>query len=211
MTVLILGAGGHGRVVLDILRTAGKHKPDRHSSTPTNRSRARLVDGLPVLGPATQLARLKPKIVKAAIVAIGDNRTRLAHLKMVREAGLKLINAIHPRANVSETASLGHGIVIAAGASIGTGASLGDGAIVNTNAVVDHECAVGAACHIAPGAILAGRVTLGEAAFVGIGANVLPCLTIGEDAVVGAGALVRVDVAVGETVVGVPARRLRSR
>jgi sugar O-acyltransferase (sialic acid O-acetyltransferase NeuD family) len=209
MDVIIAGAGGHGRVVLDILRAAGAHSAvgfldanqDLHGTE---------VAGLPVLGHLNLLPKLKGKGVGGAIVAIGDNRVRRSYAQRLAAAGLELISAVHPSAVISATAVIGRNVMVAPGAIVCTDARIGDSAIINTAAAVDHECDIGEAAHVAPGVRLAGRVTVGEGAFVGIGANVLPCLSIGAYAVVGGGALVREDVPAGATVVGVPARVIKT-
>jgi UDP-perosamine 4-acetyltransferase len=209
MDVIIAGAGGHGRVVLDILRAANEYtvvgfldaNQDLHGAE---------IAGVPVLGNLNLLFKLKSKKIGGAIVAIGDNRIRASYAEKLGAAGLKLINAVHPSAVVSPTAQLGCNLVIAAGAIVCTDAKIADSAIINTAAVVDHECEIGEAAHIAPRVCLAGRVTVGEGAFVGIGANVLPCLRIGEHAIVGGGTLVRRDVPAGATVVGVPGRIIKT-
>ncbi|MGF1634654.1 MAG: acetyltransferase [Phycisphaerae bacterium] len=205
MRIVILGAGGHGKVVLDILQAAGGHEvvgfldaDDRHHG--------QVVLGTPVLGATNLLPKLKREGVAGAIVAVGDNAVRQQLAREVVEAGLELVSAVHPTASVAASASIGPGVVVCRLAAVCVEVRLETACIVNTAAVVDHECVVGAGAHICPGVRLAGRVTVGERAFVGIGASVIQCRQIGEDAVVGAGAVVIDDVEPGEKVVGVPAR-----
>ena len=203
--VVIIGAGGHGKVVLDILLAGGKYRPagfvDNNPSLLDS-----YVCGLPVLGPINALPRLRRQKIRHAIIAIGDNRQRLAQRGIVDAEGYDLVTAIHPAAYVSPRTEVGRGVVIAPGARVIVESTIGDLAIINTSAVVDHECDVGDGAHVCPGALLAGRVRVGRGAFIGIGAQVIQCRTVGEFAVVGAGATVIHDVAADTTVVGVPAR-----
>ncbi|MGA3065628.1 MAG: acetyltransferase [Tepidisphaeraceae bacterium] len=208
MDVIIIGAGGHGRVVLDILRAAGGPKPIGFIDADPQLA-GKTIGGLCVLGQANLLPKLRTQKVKAAIVAVGDNRARRSYAKKLLEQGFELINAIHPSSVVSPTARLGKNVVVAAGAVIGTDCLIADDVIINTSAVIDHECEIGQAVHICPAAALAGRVRVGEEAFIGLGCRVIQCLTIGSQAVVGAGAVVIADVPEGATVVGVPARVIK--
>jgi UDP-perosamine 4-acetyltransferase len=208
MDILIVGAGGHGKVVLDILKAAGAHRPVGFLDADPSLAGSSL-HGLTVLGQVNLLPKLKSK-ARGAIVAIGDNRARARYADMLRTEGYELISAIHPRACVSPSAKLGGSVVIAAGASVGADAELGDCVIVNTSAVVEHECRIESAAHICPAAALAGRVRVGEMAFVGLGCRVIQCLKIGRHATVGAGAVVIADVPDYSTVVGVPARVIKN-
>jgi UDP-perosamine 4-acetyltransferase len=207
--VVIIGAGGHGKVVLDILAAEGKYRPvgfvDNNPALLDS-----YVCGLPVLGPINALPRLKRQRIRHAIVAIGDNRQRLNLLPEIDATGITLVNAVHPTAFVSPRATLGRGVVVAPRASVVVEARVGDLAIVNTAAVVDHECDVGEAAHVCPGAVLAGRVRVGRGAFIGIGAQVIQCRSVGAFAVIGAGAVVIQDVPDGATAVGVPARVVKA-
>ena len=205
MNVVILGAGGHGRVVLDAMVRQGAVTPVGFIDADTSRVGTE-VAGLPVLGPVNLLAKLRREGVGGAIVAIGDNRVRRSYADLVREAGLELITVVHPHSSVSPSADVGRNVLVAAGAIVGPDAKVLDGAIINTSAVVDHDCVVGVASHVAPGVLLAGRVHVGDQAFLGLGAKVLPCMKVGDHATVGAGAVVIEDVPAHATVVGVPAR-----
>lgn len=208
MHVVIIGAGGHGRVVLDIVRATGRYTPAGFIDADAARAGSTFA-GLPVFGPIHLLPRLlKQQNVTHAIVAIGDNRARARYAELVRANGMELASAIHPSAVVSPNAVLGRNICVCPNAVIQTDARIGDSAIINTAAVVEHECVLGEAVHVAPGALLAGRVEVGDGAFLGLGARVIPCMKIGAHATVGAGAVVIEDVPPDATVVGVPARKI---
>ncbi len=208
MQVLIVGAGGHGKVVLDIFRAAKEHKPVGFIDSDPSLKEKR-VGGLPVFGSSNMLRKLRQQKIGHAIVAIGENRTRRRYMALLAENDFELVNAIHPFSAVSSIASLGKNVVIAAGAVIGPESQIADGVIVNTAASVDHECIVEEGVHLCPGSRLAGRVRVGSNAFVGLGASVIQCLSIGESAIVGAGAAVIADVPPFATVVGVPARVIK--
>jgi len=207
---VILGCGGHGRVVLDILMNAGTYDVigfvDSNASTVGRR-----IDGIPVLGCPEDLPAIRDKMnVHKAVIAIGDNGARRALADLVEDWDFELINAIHPSANLARNVTLGRNIVIAAGALVCAHCQIGDSVILNTGCIVDHESLIGTATHICPGARLAGRVTVESGAFVGIGATIIQSTRIGYEAVIGAGAVVVSNVAPMSTVVGVPARQVKA-
>lgn len=208
MQTVIIGAGGHGRVVLDIFRQA--HQTDPVGFIDANPELlGQRVDGVEVIASATEISSLAGRGIDSAIVAIGDNSTRNMYAQTLRAHGLRLVNAVHPKSNVADTSQLGQNVVIAAGAMVCAHCRIGDSVILNTGCIVDHESTIGRAAHICPGARLAGRVTVEDFAFVGIGATIIQCLTLGRASVVGAGAVVLQDVEAFTTVVGVPARTIR--
>jgi sugar O-acyltransferase (sialic acid O-acetyltransferase NeuD family) len=210
MNIVILGAGGHGRVVLDILQQAREHLIKGFlDSNP--QLWGRRVDGVPVLGGTDLLGELVGQGVDGAVVAIGNNGIRRQFADLVDSAGMELINAVHPSANLARTVTVGCNVVIAAGALVCAHCQIGDSVILNTGCIVDHESMVGTAAHICPGVKLAGHVTVESGAFLGIGATVIQNLRIGYDAVVGAGSVVIQDVEPMTTVVGVPARAIKNR
>jgi UDP-perosamine 4-acetyltransferase len=208
---IIIGAGGHGKVVLDILQSAAEYRVAGFVDADPKLAGTK-VNQLPVFGAVHLLSRLVSQHrIGAVIIAIGDNRARSSYARTVDELRLPLINAIHPSAVVSRTAILGRNVVIAANAVVCAEAKIGDFAIINTAATVDHECEIGSAVHICPGAHLAGRVRVDADAFVGLGANIIQCLRIGAGATIGAGAVVLQDIPPQATAVGVPAKILPPR
>jgi sugar O-acyltransferase (sialic acid O-acetyltransferase NeuD family) len=208
MQTVIIGAGGHGRVVLDIFRQANQTDPVGFIDANPELLGSR-IDGVEVIAPATAIPSLAARGIDSAIVAIGDNSTRNMYVQTLRAHGLRLVNAIHPKSNVADTSWLGQNVVIAAGALVCAHCRIADSVILNTGCIVDHESSVGRAAHICPGARLAGRVMVDDFAFVGIGATIIQCLSVGRASVVGAGAVVLQDVEPFTTVVGVPARVIR--
>ncbi len=199
--VLIIGAGGHGTVVLDILRAGGGHRPIGFLDSKED-LHGREVDGLEVLGPPSAADH-------PFVVAIGDNLARKRISERLVSAGLEPVTAVHPGATVSPRAAVEPGAVICAGAVVGPNARIGRGAILNTGATVDHHCRVGSYAHVAPGVSAGGYVEIGEGAMAGIGAVLLPYKRIGRWTLVGAGTILTRDVPEFVTVVGRPGRVIR--
>lgn len=201
--LLIIGAGGHGKVVADTALLLGwgnvAFLDDRAATLG-------LPLGLPVVGMLDELP-VQRRAFSYAIVAVGDAKLRLELTDRCRRSGLEVVSIVHPMAFVSRFASIGPGCVAFAQSAINAGANLGTACIVNTGATVDHDCLIGDAVHICPGAHLAGDVRVGDRSWIGIAAAIRQGITIGRDATVGAGAVVVADVADDATVIGVPARQ----
>jgi sugar O-acyltransferase (sialic acid O-acetyltransferase NeuD family) len=203
--ILIIGGGGHGRVVIDALRAAGDFEPIAIVDSRVEGER----DGVPVRGGDDALPGLLAEGIGAAAIgvgSVGDATARRRVHERALQVGFALPAIVHPHATVSPTARLCPGCFIAAGAVVGPGAVIGEGAIINSNAVVDHDCTIGAFAHVAPGAALSGGVVVGEGTLVGTGAAVIQGVRIGAHTRIGAGASVVTDIIDGATVVGVPAR-----
>ncbi len=203
MDCVIYGAGGHGRVVHNILAEGGQYRPVLWLDSDPK------LDGSSLLGTpiVDDLSLPIARGVRHAIVAVGDNASRLQIATRLLEAGYELINAIHPRSYLSSgVISFGTNVVMCAGAHVCTGGRVANSVILNTACIVDHECRIGEGAHICPGARLAGRVAVERAAFVGLGASIIQNVTVGVGATVAAGAVVIRNVPAGVTVKGVPAR-----
>lgn len=202
------GASGHGKVVLDILFAAGLRADGLIDD---GRAPGTVVLGLTVLGGADFLAAEARSGAVAVALGIGDNAVRKRVLERCRAAGASLVTAVHPRAVVAASASLGEGTVVMANAVINPDATVGAGAIINSGAIVEHDCVVGDFAHLSPNAALGGGARVGDLAHVGLCAAVLPLRSVGARSIVGAGGVVTRDLPEDVVAAGVPARVLRSR
>lgn len=216
--LLVLGAGGHGKVVAESALAAGWRAVRFFDDRVPAGTR---VCGWPVIGPlpaalafthggdtesASDAHARRESGPMAGVVAIGDNSIRLAWVERLERAGLAVPTIIAPSATISPRATIGAGTVIIAGAIVAVDAVIGRAVIINTAASIDHECVVEQGVHISPGARIGGGVTIGARAWIGMGASIRHGIKIGPDAIVGIGAAVVHDVEPGTTVVGVPAR-----
>jgi len=206
--VIIWGAGGHAKVVADIICLQGVFEIAGFLDSTDVQRHGKKFCSATILGGAEQLQPLRHQGVRHGIVAIGDNQARLRLADKLATSGFELALAIHPSAIVATDVRIGAGTVVAAGAVINPGCSIGKNVIINTGATVDHDCHIDDGCHISPGAHIAGNVTIGRCSWIGLGASVIEKLTIGADATVGAGALVIRNVASRVVVAGHPARAI---
>lgn len=207
--VVGVGAGGHAKVIIDILRQAGQYEVVALTDPDPHRYGSQLC-GVPIIGGDQLLPSLLPKVCHA-FVGVGSVRSdsrRLRLFQMVRDLNFEMVNAIHPTAVLSPTVKLGMGVAIMAGAIVNPDVSIGNNVIVNTGAIIDHDCVIGDHTHVAPGVCFSGGVRVGENCHIGLGACLLQGIVVGGHATVGAGAVVVRDVAEGATVAGIPAKSL---
>lgn len=200
--IVIFGAGGHAKVVIEAVRGAFPDAPLAIADDAAEPRRSVL--GVPVAGDRAWLARRRP--AGGVVPALGGNGPRDALLAWLAEQGLRVRAIVAPGAVLSPSARLGDGAFLAPGALVNAEARIGAGAIVNTGASVDHDCDIGVAAHIAPGAHLCGNVAVGARTLVGAGATIIPGIRVGEDVVIGAGSVVIRDLGDGARVAGAPAR-----
>ena len=200
--ILILGAGGHGKVIADILLSSQQPVIGFLDDEPSLWGNQVL--GLPVLGAMQDFERYQPA---GLVAAIGNNAARDALVRKLGDAAQQLwVRAQHPAAIVALSAQVGHGTVLMAGAVVNPDAVIGDHVIVNTGATIDHDCRIEDFAHVAPGAHLAGGVVVGARTLIGVGASVIPYQTIGQDVIIGAGATVVRTVPDAVMAKGTPAR-----
>jgi UDP-perosamine 4-acetyltransferase len=209
--VVGIGAGGHAKSVIDVLRAAGGFEIVGLLDIDTSRHGGEVM-GVPIRGGDELLSRLCSEGVDHAFIGIGsvgDPGVRRRAYERCRDAGFEVVRAIHPRATVSPAAVVGDGITVMAAAVVNAGAVIGRNVIVNTGAIVEHDCRIADHVHVATGSRLSGGVVVGEGAHVGAGAVIREGIHIGAGAIVGAGAVVVADVPERVVVVGIPARVMR--
>lgn len=200
---IVVGAGGHGKVVIASIIAAGDSVIGILDDDPGQHGR--VVLGAEVLGPV-EAVMVPPDAV--VILGVGSNRARRAIAQRLK---VRYATVVHPSAIVHPSVTLGEGCAVFAGAVIQPDTLLGAHVIVNTSASVDHDNRISAFAHIGPGCHLSGTVTVGEGALLGIGSAVIPGMTIGAWATVGGGSAVVSSVADGATVAGCPARPLKQK
>ena len=211
MRVIGLGAGGHAKVVIEILQLIGGYELIGLLD-PKEELRGTDVAGIPVLGNEGRLPELYTQGVCWAFIGLGtvaDTRPRRRLYEKARRHGFQIVQAIHPQAVIAPSVEIGHGPTIMASAVINAAAKLGDNVIVNTGAIIEHDCIIGDHVHIATGARLGSTVHVGEGTHVGLGVSIRQCISIGRHTVIGAGTVVVDDVPDNVTMVGVPARILK--
>lgn len=200
--LLVVGGGGHAKVVIDVARAAGYTPvaaldPGSIGST---------CNGVPVVGDDNKAGELFAGGLTRCAVAIGDNKLRLRLGERLDKLGFDRPALVHPSAVVSPSARLGNGTIVMPLAVVNAAAVIGELAIINTSAVVEHDCMLEDGCHVAPGTRLGGCVSIGRGALIGIGSTMRPQSRVGDYAVVGAGSTVIADVPEGCVAVGSPAR-----
>lgn len=204
--LIVIGAGGHAKVLIEALLRSGMPlagivdaDPARHGTT--------LLDQPIRGGDELILAHAPAEVLLVnGLGSIADPSLRIRIFETFKGHGYRFETVIHPSAIVASDALFGEGVQVMAGTVMQPGCRLGDNSIINTGATLDHDCLIGKHVHIAPGVTLSGGVTVGEGAHIGTGATVIQGITIGPKAVVGAGAVVIRDVAANSTVSGVPAK-----
>ncbi len=203
--LLIIGSGGHGRVIADCAELLGNYNEiafldDSYGNN--NKSGKWFVIG--------DSNNWQEHIINSDfIVAFSRNINRSAMLNVLTNGDASIVNIIHPRAVISNNVTLGQGITIFANAVVNVGAKLDDGCIINTAASIDHDCFIGKCAHISPGVHLAGNVSVGENAWLGIGTSVIEGIKLAKNIQVAAGAVVIKADQPNSLYMGIPAKIIR--
>jgi carbamoyl-phosphate synthase large subunit len=210
LPVIIIGAGGHCTVLLDLLGRLGRRVLFITDRDPVLHGQH--IGGIEIHGSDEAIFEHLPEQVRL-VNAVGSIAPAVARRQVYRrfvERGYEFETLIHPSAVVSRAALIEPGVQVMAGAVVQPGARIGANALINTRASIDHDCIVGPHVHVAPGVTLSGRVEIGEASHIGTAAAVIQGICIGREAMVAAGAVVVRNVSDRETVMGVPARAVQA-
>lgn len=202
--LMIVGAGGHAKVVIEALFDGGADFRILAGDQDRHRHGDVLIGRVPVVHLGEW--REAPSRIH---IAIGDNEIRQTLYREALQSDKELVSIIHPGARVSSYCVIGAGSFVAAAALVAVEAELGVACIVNHAAVVDHDCRIGGFTHIGPNATLGGGVQVGRGCLIGAGATLLAGVRVGDNAVIGAGSVVIADIKDGQTVVGVPAKHVK--
>lgn len=207
--ILIVGAGGHGRGILEILRAAaaseGKACPVAGFLDDDPKALAAKPGGLPVLGALDQA----PRLIQSGhrfVIGVGEPRIRRAVAGRLEAWGALFVTAVHPSAILYSEVSVAPGCVIGAGVVVAAATRLREHVLLNLNATVGHDCLLERCATVGPGANVGGNVTMREGAFVGLNGTILPGRTLGAASQLGAGSVLLEDLEAGCTAFGVPAR-----
>lgn len=202
--LVIIGAGGHGKVVADIAMKLNKYEEiiflDDHNV-------GKNCLEIPIVGRCEDVDRYICEY--DFFVAIGNAAVRQKISEQLKQKGAELATLVHPNAVLAQHITIGTGTVVMAGAVINPDSEIGEGCIINTCASVDHDCIVEAYAHISVGAHLAGTVKIGTRAWIGAGATISNNIEVTADCMIGAGAVVVKAIAEKGTYVGVPARKVK--
>lgn len=206
LPVIVLGAGGHAKVLLDVLKLHNIKIIGLTDSQPAKINN--LIFDVEVLGDDAEILKYSPDTI-GLVNGLGTIKSCSIRKKIYEQFKVKYYNfasVIHPSAIVSQYVELSEGVQIMAGSIVQTDCFIGTNTIINTRASVDHDCTIADHVHIAPGVTLSGGVEVGECVHIGTGAVVLQGIKIGRNSTIGAGAIVTRDVPEGVVAVGNPAR-----
>lgn len=203
--LLILGAGGHGKVVVEIASLMEQW--DEIAFLDDN-TELKVVNGYPVIGRLTEYKTLRG-IYNDAFVAVGNNKLRIVLLNQLIQEDLCIPTLIHPSATLSTTSQIGQGTVIMPGVVVNSNVEIGMGCIINTSSSIDHDCIIENGVHISPGVHIGGTTRVEQNAWICIGASIANNVLIGKNSTIAAGSAVVKDVEANSLVGGTPAKFIK--
>ena len=207
-SIVIIGAGGFGREVLEIFKEQNKISREwdiRGFVDEDSGLYHKTINGFSVLGGLDWLREYNDDSL-GCVCAIGDCRMRKQMVEKLHAIGVNFYNAIHPSVIMSEFIELGHGVIICAGSVLTVNIEIGDHVHIDTNCTVAHDAAIKSYCRLNPGVNINGANRLGEGVYVGTGATIIQDISVGSWSKIGAGAVVTDDIPEHVVAVGIPAK-----
>lgn len=203
--VIIIGAGGHARVLISVLKALRREiigilHPDATLI-------GQCIAGISIIGNDDKVLEYAPDSIELVngIGSVSSTEKRKEIYMKFKNDGYSFATVVHPSSTIMNDLQLGESVQVMAGVIVQTGCVIGDNAIINTGVIIDHDCMIGDHSHIAPGAVLSGGVQIGEMVHIGTAATVIQGIKISAGAIIGAGAVVIRDVPKGKKVIGNPA------
>ncbi|WCT55359.1 acetyltransferase [Paenibacillus kyungheensis] len=207
MSYIIYGAGGHAKVIIDILHA----NHEMIIGVVDDYFKAKEFKGIPVLGKSEDIKRIVKDYPDARfLVAIGNNNIRMNIVKQLEYFNIKWGTAIHPSAIIGSEVTIGEGTVMMPNVVVNADSVIGKHTILNTATTVDHDCSIADYVHLSPGVHTAGGVSIGERTHIGIAASLIPGVHVGKDTIVGASSCVLSDLPDEIVAVGCPAKMIKN-
>ncbi|MFL0269659.1 acetyltransferase [Candidatus Clostridium radicumherbarum] len=207
--IVLIGAGGHCKVVIDIIKSTNEY--EIIGITDKTEKLFNILD-VPVIGDDNRLIQIFNSGVHNAFICVGAlnniNSRQLIYNKL-KSIGFNLPVLRHKNSIISKYTSIGEGTCIMPGAIINAGSLLGINCIVNTGSIIEHDCNIGNNTHISPNVAIGGDVNIGNNTHIGIGSSILQGINIGSNVTIGAGAVVINNIDDNVLAVGVPAKVIK--
>lgn len=208
--VVVLGAGGHARVVVECIdkqeyEIVGYLDKD-------NSCVGEIIEGIPIIGQDSSPNYWKAAGIEGCIIGIGhvgNYKIRNRLFDIYHAEGFSMINAIHKTSCISSSVIIGKGNAIMPGVVINSNAKIGNNAIINSGAIIEHDVVIGDGVHIAPGCTVCGATSIGNNTFIGAGSTIIQGLQIGANSIIGAGSVVITDIPDNVIAVGNPVRIIK--
>jgi len=200
MNISIIGAGGHSKVIIDII-----HELDNYNIIGIyDDNKIGYFSGIKIIGKISEIENKENKENDYFIIGIGNDKIR----KKISEEynQLKWAILIHPKTIIAKTSTIKEGTVVCAGAIIQTEVEVGKHCIINTNCSIDHESIISDYCSICPSSTICGQVKVGESSFIGANSTIIQTIEVGKECIIGAGSVVIRNISNNSKVVGNPAK-----
>lgn len=209
--LILIGGGGHCRVILDTLNKINKYKLIGIIDLGVKIGMS--IYDIPIVGTDNDLPKIFRNGVRNCFISIGSTgnpKERVKIYKITKNIGYNHPNIISPDSIISPRAVLGSGNFIGPGVIINSGARIGNNCIINTGAIVEHDCIISDFVHLSPGATLSGTANIGKNTHIGTASVIIQKIKVGDNCMIGAGSVVTKDIKDGVFAYGNPCKKRKS-